>query len=242
VLLHGGSVDRRLWAPQFERLARAGYRVIRYDIRPFGRSSAATEPYSDVADLRQLLDTLEVEKATLVGLSLGGRIAIDFALTHSARVDRIVLVGAGVTGFQFSGEAERSATYRAAYERGGIHEIVEQWLRDAYMAPAMEHAELAGELRMIAHENGQTWLRASRPYSSSELDPPAIDRLAEIQAETLIGIGERDVPDIHTIGRILEKRIPHSLHVTIAGAGHIVNMEAPEEFNQALFAFLREAR
>ena len=80
VLLHPGNLDRRIWDEQFQLFAER-YRVIRYDVRGHGKSAQPTRPYSDTEDLFQLLQLLQIKKASLVGLSLGGRISIDFIRT-----------------------------------------------------------------------------------------------------------------------------------------------------------------
>ena len=101
VLIHGGQLDRRMWDDQF-RFFGSKYKVIRYDVRGFGNSPAAAEPYSDKEDLAALLKFLKVEKAYIAGLSLGGRIAIDFAIAHPEMVDALVLAGPGLSGFSFN--------------------------------------------------------------------------------------------------------------------------------------------
>jgi 3-oxoadipate enol-lactonase len=240
ILLHGANLDRRLWDPQFEFLAGddSSPRVVRYDIRPFGRSPPATAPYSDTEELLLLLDHLGIETATLVGLSLGGAIAIDFALTHPSRVGGLVLVGPGLSGYGFSGGEERSARFRAALDAGGTDALVEEWLRDPYMAPAMAQPELAPTLRALARDNGRSWLPESRRHGPAAMDPPAIHRLGEIQVPTLIVTGERDVPDIQDIADLLERGVPGATRVRIPGVGHLPNLEAPEAFNRALLSFL----
>src|SRR3954463_6383416 len=97
VLVHGGLVDSRLWDAQMKPLSKH-FRVVRYDIRGYGRSPAPTGEYYPHEDLRALLDYLKIDKATLVGLSLGGIVAADFALEQPARVERLVLVGSGLRG------------------------------------------------------------------------------------------------------------------------------------------------
>src|SRR5205807_6862604 len=135
---------------QFREFARH-YRVIRYDVRGYGRSETPTRPYSDVKDLLALLDGLGVEKAHLVGLSLGGRIAIDFALQHPDRVRSLVAVGPGLSGYEWSDEAERRVWQIAEAARDeGPAKAVERWLRDPYLAPAMEDPELARRVRRLA--------------------------------------------------------------------------------------------
>ena len=91
VLLHGGGLDRTMWDPQLEPLLRS-FRVVRYDARGHGRSSAPMGPYSMVEDFRLVLDHLGVERAHLVGLSMGGGTALDFATAYPARVHTLALV------------------------------------------------------------------------------------------------------------------------------------------------------
>ena len=98
VLIHGGYMDRRMWDDQFHAFAKH-YRVIRYDVRGFGKSELPPVPYADRQDLFDLLNYLGVEKTYLLGLSLGGIIAIDFTLEHPTMVDALILVGSPVPGF-----------------------------------------------------------------------------------------------------------------------------------------------
>src|SRR5579862_7722795 len=95
VFIHAAIADSRMWAREFALFAN-DRAVVRYDVRGFGRSSPATSPYSDVADLLAVLDAAGVETAAVVGCSAGGRIGLDFALTHPRRVERLMLVAAGV--------------------------------------------------------------------------------------------------------------------------------------------------
>src|SRR5215472_5024966 len=98
VLIHGGYVDRRMWDDQFHAFAE-DYCVIRYDVRGFGKSELPPVPYADRQDLYDLLKCLGIEKTYLLGLSLGGIIAIDFTLDHPSMVDALILAGSPVPGF-----------------------------------------------------------------------------------------------------------------------------------------------
>lgn len=91
VLLHGGGLDHTMWDPQVEALARS-YRVIRFDARGHGRSTARMPPFSMTEDVRRVLDHLGVERAHLVGLSMGGGMAFDFATAYPARTITLTLV------------------------------------------------------------------------------------------------------------------------------------------------------
>lgn len=115
VLLHGFSLDTRMWDDQFDVLARE-FRVVRYDQRGFGKSDVPTdEPYSGVEDLRSLLDYLAIETPHVIGLSLGGGLAIDFALTQPAMVDSLIVAGSNLSGYQWvhDGHIWRMFTQRA---------------------------------------------------------------------------------------------------------------------------------
>jgi pimeloyl-ACP methyl ester carboxylesterase len=103
VLIHGGLLDCRMWDEQFEMLAKT-HRVLRYDAGAHGKSTLPPDAYWDHADLRELLKTLGIDRAVLVGLSLGGRIAIDLALENPERVEAIVAVSSGLSGYRFESE------------------------------------------------------------------------------------------------------------------------------------------
>jgi pimeloyl-ACP methyl ester carboxylesterase len=235
VLLHGGNLDLRMWDMQFAEFSR-NYRVIRYDVRGFGRSAMAEGPYQSHEDLRALLDHLAVEQAHLVGLSLGGRIAIDFALEYPERVSALVLAGPGLSGFEFSA-SEWWGPIGDAIQAGDSVRAAELWLESPYMAPAMEQPELAARLRTLAVENSSMWLREN---TEVPLSPPAMGRIAELSAPTLLILGRLDVPDIHQIAELLSTGISGAWGVVIQGAGHMVNMERPEQFNRVVLEFFSE--
>ena len=235
VLIHGGQMDRRMWDPQFESWSRK-FRVVRYDVRGYGRSPTPTLPYSDVDDLLAVLDALAIPKAHLVGLSLGGRIAIDFTLAHPDRVASLVAVAAGMSGFDFSA-GNWPQQMRAAQERGG-EAAAELWLDDPYMVPAMEHADLAPRIRELVLDNARVWLQ--NPLLPRRLTPPAAKRLAEIRVPTLVVVGDRDVPDMQKVADQLAAEVKGAQKVVVPGAGHIVSLEKPQEFDRAVLGFLAE--
>lgn len=234
VLIHGGQMDSRLWDEQFALFAKS-YRVIRYDFRGFGKSPAAAKPFAGEEDLYALLKFLDVEKTYVVGLSLGGRVAIDFALAHPDMTDAMVPVAPGLSGFHFSDDPTMMESWRAA-QAGDWAKVADLWLHTGYMAPAMENPKIAPRLRQLATENAHEWL----DNSSLErvLNPPAIERLPQIRTPTLVIVGNRDVADIHEICGLLYARISGAKVVLIENSGHIVNMEQPVEFNRAVLDFL----
>jgi pimeloyl-ACP methyl ester carboxylesterase len=240
VLIHGGQLDCRMWGEQFTAFSRH-FRVIRYDVRGYGGSPRPDVLYSDAEDLLALLDYLKVERAHLVGLSLGGRIAIDFALAHPTRVSSLTLAGPGLSGYEPPDGAEtdlRMWEIIKAARDSGPEEATALWLKDPFMAPAMEQARLAPELRRMALENAHCWLE--NPILQRPPKPTAASRLGEIQLPSLLLIGERDVPQIRATVETLERGIRGSKKLSIAGAGHMANLENPTAFNEAVLSFLRD--
>jgi pimeloyl-ACP methyl ester carboxylesterase len=238
VLVHGGQMDRRMWDRQFFSLAKT-HHVTRYDVRGYGQSPAATMPYSDDDDLLALLDHLRISKTHLVGLSLGGRISLDFALTHPERVQSIVLVGPGMSGFNWSKESQQSfMAVVNAIQHSGPQRAVEMWLKDPYMVPAMEHADIAPRLRELATDNMRAWL--SNDALARGIEPPAAKRLKSLRVPALVIVGSRDVPDIQRIVERISHEVPGAKKVVIEGAGHIVNMEKPDDFDRVLSDWLAE--
>lgn len=241
VLLHGGNLDLRMWDAQWAPLAR-DHRVVRYDARGWGKSTLPDAPFEAHEDLRALLDSLHIQRASLVGLSLGGRIAIDFAIKYPERVDKLVLASPGLSGWPF---LHRDTTWfphgRQARARGDYEGVALAWLESDFMRPAMRHPELRAQLRTEATANGRYWkmvLTKGDPERSAQ--PPALGRTAAIKAPTLLVIGTADNVDILLIADTLMKTVPHIRRVDFAGAGHMVNMEEPARFNELVHNFLRQ--
>jgi pimeloyl-ACP methyl ester carboxylesterase len=234
VFIHGGQMDSRMWDEQFALFSRS-YRVVRYDFRGYGKSPAPTHVFAGEEDLAALLKFLRIQKATVVGLSLGGRVAIDFALVHPEMAEAIVAVAPGLSGFHFSDDPNMLESWRAAQD-GDWRKVTELWLKSGYMAPAMRNPQIAARLRELAYDNAHQFL--DNGALERILSPPAIDRLADLRVATLVMVGNLDVIDIHEICGLLRARVPRVREVLIPGAGHIVNMEKPAQFNAALQEFL----
>lgn len=239
VLLHGFSLDLRSWDEQFELFA-GHYRAIRYDLRGFGKSSLPREsqPYSHAGDLVRLLDQLGLESAALMGLSMGGAVAVDFALEHPKLVDGLVLVDSMLNGYRWTDAA--SNLYRAVIRRAreaGVDAARQLWQHDPLFETAMGLPKVAARFTsMVAGYSGWHWLYRDPQLS---LNPPAIERLSEIRTPSLVIVGERDVPDMQGMASTLEAGIPGARKVIIPDAGHLSNMEAPGVFNETVQAFLR---
>jgi 3-oxoadipate enol-lactonase len=240
VLLHAGIADGRMWDGQFGALAEH-YRMVRYDRRGFGRSAMTDGPYSHHDDLRGLLDHLGIERANYVGCSMGGGTAIDFVLRYPERARALVLVGSAVSGVE-SDEAPPKEWEElvAADEAGDLERVSELEVRIWVDGPHRDPGEVDPTVRdlvrgmnLIALKNENSRLGEERPP-----DLPAANRLAKIQAPTLIVVGSLDRPEIVSRADLLERSIPNARKVVMNDTAHLPNMERPEEFNRIVLGFL----
>ncbi|HEX8917359.1 MAG TPA: alpha/beta fold hydrolase [Chloroflexota bacterium] len=237
VLIHGFSLDSRMWDDQMDAFA-ARHQVIRYDMRGTGRSSLpGAESYTESGDLKALLDHLGVESAAIVGLSAGGGVALDFALTYPEAARALVLVDSNVGGWTWSARWDDGVVpVWSAARDDGIEAAKERWLALPLFTPALTQPDVARRLKdMVSDYSGWHWLH-DNPQQS--LDPPAIQHLGDIACPTLIVIGERDEPDFHAIATAFQQGIPHAETAVIPAAGHMSNMEAPAQFNDIVLRFL----
>lgn len=237
VLIHGFGFDARLWDDQWAFLSHE-HRVIRYDLRGFGRSSlpGPGQPFSHFDDLAALLGYLDVPLAHLVGQSLGGGVAIDTALAHPALVRRLALVDSTLGGYTWTPDGGLALEAWPVGRRDGIEAARAVWLGSPMFAPALADHDAAPRLvRMIDDYSGWHWVNDA-PLRA--LEPPAIDRLAEIAVPVLALVGERDLPDFHAIADRIAAGVPGARKTVLEGVGHVANMEDPDSVNQALVGFL----
>lgn len=232
VLLHAFNVDRRMWQPQIAEYEKR-FRVVRYDLRGHDRSAAPERRYAPYEDLREVLDTLKIDRATLVGLSAGSTIALNFALAYPDRVARLVLASPGLGGYVVPPLPWTASPFQAA-AAGDPRTAAKLWADTPIMALRRNAAE-ADWLRAVVADNWRLWT-----YRRDEepLTPPAISRLEHVRIPVLLVTGDQDLPHIREIADLIATGVPGSCQVVIPGAGHIVNIDDPAGFNAALSAFL----
>jgi pimeloyl-ACP methyl ester carboxylesterase len=238
VLIHGFSLDTRMWDDQVEVLA-PHYQVVRYDLRGFGQSARpTTEPYSHPDDLCALMLHLGLDHAFILGLSLGGAVAVDFAVTYPEMTDALIPVDAALIGGYEWVEGRPSAGMRRQAQHAGLESAKAVWLHHPLFAPAREQPKVSARLKRIVDDYSGWHFINDDP--ARVLDPPAIDRLNTLTMPTLVILGERDLRDFHRIADILTAQIVGARKVVIADVGHMSNMEHPEVFNDIVLGFLAD--
>jgi 3-oxoadipate enol-lactonase len=238
VLVHGFGLDHRVWAPQWPARVDS-FDVISYDLRGFGRSGLPGEaPYSHHEDLRALLDALTIDRAHLIGHSLGGGIAASFAVAYPQRTGRVVLSAPLLRGYTQLGEllALLKSVWQIA-ARDGLDAARSAWLNAALFAPTLQTpAGRALLTQIMADYSGWHWQHRD---PETGLEPPLAQRLHELLAPTLVLVGTRDLPDFVHMGEALAAQAPNAHLELLPDLGHGPSVEDAALFNARVQAFLR---
>lgn len=236
VLIHGMAQDHRLWIPQVDAFAQH-YQVISYDMRGFGGSSRPDGPYRAENDLAQLLDQLQITSAHILGLSLGGSVATRFALAYPEKAQSLIVAGPVLQGFTDAEDFMQAlkSVWGIAREQG-VEAAKIAWLELPLFTHLLKSPESAALARqMLDDYDGWHWQNRD-PEIWPEIMPAA--RLAEINAPTLVVTGDQEIAGLKRAGATMVSQILNAEAVTIADAGHVVNLEQPGEFNDAVRKFL----
>lgn len=240
ILLHAGIADSRMWDGHFERYSKQ-FRVVRYDLRGFGKSKIPPGSYSGYADLAGLMDHLEIERAHILGISNGGRVALDFALAYPKRVNKLVLATPSMGGHppsdiikQFWRDEEE------ALQRNDLEAATELNLRLWVDGPTRAPDEVNADVREKVYQMQLLAFKIEEPKDAEEqgLTPHAIDRLGEIKAETLILVGDLDLEEKVALSKKLIEEIQTAKLAIISGAAHMLTMEKPDDFDKIMLEFL----
>jgi 3-oxoadipate enol-lactonase len=234
----GGTLDRRAWDNQFETFVKH-YRVIRYDIRGLGKSGEARETFSHSRDLYALLKFLKIKKAHVIGLSFSGAIAIDFALEHPEMVDHLILAATGTsTDAKSKANVDSLLALTAMMKKEGLPRVI-QFLVGLPFFISQENSAARERIRQIYLDNREMF-ESEFPLVKiwQPTEPPADERLSEIRSPVLILEAEKDHPAYKVITGNLVSGIGHAKKVVIAGGTHLLHLDKPKEFNQAVLEFL----
>jgi 3-oxoadipate enol-lactonase len=241
VFVHAGVADNRLWDDQFDFFAQ-NYKVIRYDMRGYGKSEPVDSEFSHVEDLIALLKHLNVDKATLIGCSMGGGTSMDVALTQPQMISALVMVGSGPGGLDLEVEpVAKFADADAAWNAKDFDKLLEIeaqiWFdgigrTPQQVDPALREKAIAMNRGVMAHE--AKGLGKPKPG----MKPPAAERLSELNLPMLIVVGEFDTPYIRAAADYMAQHIKGARKVLINNTAHLPSMERPTEFNKALSEFL----
>jgi len=218
LLLHEGVGDSRMWDPVWAELT-ASFRAIRYDVRGFGRSPAATEDFTLLGDLRSVLKQLGVANAHVAGCSMGGGTALEFALAEPERVTTLVLLCPGIGGYPYPEnaelEAECDALAAAGDQDGLLRVLLGVWGAagpDPLVADLMRSAIRAWEGEDRFEKPGE----------------PTFHRLGELQVPTVLMIGDKDEPGLIASNKAAAARITGCELIWMPGVDHYPTVREPK--------------
>lgn len=244
LFVHSAITDGRLWDREMPRVG-AHHRAVRFDLRGYGGSTPATAPFRYVDDIAAVCRHLHLERPLLVGSSMGGAHAIDYALDHPGQVRGLLLVAPGLSGgvtppfdaaqtaaFEYDDrESQAIATRWTAGDPGGAFDLLRQlW------CVALE-GEAVDRLRRMVEQNPEE-VFADRSAQHWQRSPPAEGRLPTLRVPSTLLIGDRDNPSSAVFADRIARAIPGCRKVPVAGADHLVNLSRPAEFDAALAALL----
>jgi pimeloyl-ACP methyl ester carboxylesterase len=240
VLLHSGGADLRDWEFVAPQLAQ-NYTCIAFDVRGAGQSPSPVEVPDYIEDLKNLLDYLDIDNTALVGHSIGGQIATNFALAYPQRVSKLVLVAPGLTGYQFSPElVQQFEQIQAAAPN--VEKMVQLSLDLPSYQVVMSSPQRDWMVEMTMH-NTQRSLEWQHIWKNVQVwgELPAIPPLNQLTVKTLFTIGTQDSKNCLCIAELF-KQVPNIRFVQIDGADHMLTLTHPMEVSSNIREFLGESK
>lgn len=229
-----------MWDDQFEVFSKM-YRVIRFDYRGFGRSNMPHGSFSNIEDVRALLDFLQVESTYIIGISFGGLIGLDFALAYPNYVKALILGAPSVSGDSPSDRVRKFWVEEdELLEKGDLEGATELNLRLWVDGPFRGSGEVDAAVRDKVGRMQLNIFKKEIPEDIEEIDlaPPAIERLHELDVQVLVMVGDLDLEEKVALAGRLEREISECSKIVIPGVAHMLNMERPEYFNRQALDFL----
>lgn len=231
ILLHGWTLDHRMWAPQVAGLAGNFFCVVP-DRRGCGRATAPPDLMREADDVIAIADFLGFDRFALVGLSRGAVVALDVARKLGARISGLVVSGAPLPALVERDEAIDLEHFRMLAAAGDLERLRAEWSRHPLMQTHSREARAAMH-EILADYDGRDLL--------AENQTPGFPReaLAVLPMPVLAMTGEHDTPWRRACARALADVAPRARHTEIARAGHLANADNPVSFNAAVAAFLQ---
>lgn len=239
VLIHDGVVNSASFDDMWPILCRE-FRVVRYDRRGYGKSPAAKAPYSPQEDLAAVMAAAKMDHASLAGFSFGGGLAVSYAVLHPEQVDRLILSGAAINGFQPS----------PAFGKAITHIMLPMIVGN--MDAVVANAEKSGWVMAPGHPDAKAKALALLKASPQDLGhqrrdpikpwPSDLPGMRDLHMPTLIMTGDHDIADNQATSGAAQALIPGSRRIVIDDAGHLMQLEHPREIAELIADFVRKGR
>ncbi len=240
LLVHSAVVDMRSWDAVVQPLVAAGYRVIRYDIRGYGRSTAEDVDFSNRADLIAVLDSVAAGQAAVVGNSRGAMIVLDTVLESPDRFVAFVWVGGGIGGFDGGATPEEITLYEEGDalegDADGMADLdIRAWVDGIGQPPT----RVLAAIREAVREMDRPLVEPGRVFGKPiPLTPVANERLGEIRVSTLAVVGELDSSGTRASAARLAETVPGARLISIPDVAHLIGIEVPDRLAALIVEFL----
>jgi len=246
IMIHAGVADSRQWNNEFTFFAQ-GYRVVRYDMRGYGKSEPVNGEFSHMSDLVSVLNTLELqEPLVMMGCSMGGGLAMDFALTYPSRVKALIMVGSGPSGLELDVPTPtKFAEAEKAYQAGDLDLVAEIETQIWFDGTDRTPEQVNQAMRKLAFEMNRKALDHEAKELGKRLpntETPAFNHLTDLNIPVLVIVGAHDTPYILAAADYMIEKLPSARKVTIEDAAHLPNMDHPEEFQKTVKNFLESLK
>jgi pimeloyl-ACP methyl ester carboxylesterase len=241
-MIHAGVADSRQWNNESAYFDRR-FRVLRYDMRGYGKSEPVDGEFSHLEDLAALLDYLQIdEPAIVMGCSIGGGVAMDYTLTHPSRVTALIMVDSNPRGLDLDApDPPEFEEAEEAYEAGDLDLLAEIETRIWFDGVGRTPAQVNPAMRRLAYEMNRNALSLDAKGLGTRLpdtEVPAVERLSELHVPVLVIVGAQDIPYMQAAADYMVGNTPSARKETIEDAAHLANMDQPREFRRLVTAFL----
>jgi pimeloyl-ACP methyl ester carboxylesterase len=244
VLIHAGVADHRQWNHEFVYFAQE-FRVLRYDLRGYGRSLPVQGEFRHLQDLVAVLDQLGIDQPlVLLGCSMGGGLAMNFALAYPDSVKALIMVGSGPPGLRLDvPDHPKEPEAEAAQEAGRLDLVAELEAQIWFDGMGRTAQQVDQSMRKLALEMNRLALTHAAKQLGKRLadaDRPAAERLGELKIPVLVIVGEQDLPYLQAAADYMVDHIPFARKVVIQDAAHLANLDHPGTFQDVVRTFLAE--
>ena len=245
IFVHAGFQDHTMWDAQAKEFMK-DHIVLMIDLPGHGKTKDGPESPNAAEVIKTVMDSLYIEKATLIGLSLGGAVVTDFAISYPLRVHKLILAAPGLAGWE-EGRQLDTITKKyfkeltAALESKDTITAAEVFTHYWFDGAQRSKDNVSPLLRDFVYSTTKNTMRQHQAGGWVKFaNTAAVKQLPQLNVPTLILTGTLDLPEVLLMNGYMVNNLPNAKQVMISGVAHMINLEKPERFNEEIRKFLNE--